>query len=286
VKLFGRQASLQVDGKLYQGLDLDFDVDRHDGSDPNKATIKVANLSATERAYVQAKGKRATLSAGYGNPGIIFNGGITRAFHERQGGDVVTTLECTDGGQALQLASVDIALEAGATDAQVLERCLQVLAAQGIGRGFIAEFKPKAYTQAFCYSGPVKRLLDNLCKRQQLAWGIEGGLVEVVKPGPIRKEITNIGVSGMVDEIHSIRGVLLSPETGLIGFPSQKGNLVLAKSLLNPSLAPRRALKLQSSQTLLNGVYMIQKAKFLGNTRSGDFTVDIEAARDITLREP
>jgi hypothetical protein len=263
---------------------MDFDVERHDGSDPNKATIRVANLSEASRGYVEARSGLVTLSAGYGNPGIIFKGKADRTYNERNGPDIITVLECSDGGEALRLGAIDASIDAGVTDAQVIDRCIEILRGLGIGRGFVAPFKPRAYTKAFCYSGPIKRLMDDLCKRQGLRWGIENGVVEIVKDGPLRTEQPKNAV--FKNTIQDIQATVLSAKSGLVGFPSKKANLLLASSLLNPNLRPRRAMKLVSAQTSLNGLYTIQKAKYHGNTRSGDWLVDIEAARDPSLREP
>jgi hypothetical protein len=274
VRLYGRKAVLRVDTRVFEGIDLEFEVDRSDGSDPNKAVIKAFNLSPSGRNHVEASGRVATLSAGYGDSvGVIFSGTITRPQNERSGADIVTTLECSDGERPLRLAGIDLSLLPGATDAQVLERCLAALEAQGVGRGLVAAFPPRAYMGGFAYSGPVRTLLDDLCRRRGLQWGIENGVVEVNRTAVS----ANLG--------SDVRAVLLSAETGLIGLPTKKEGLLIARSLLNHGLRPRRWLKLVSTQTRLNGLYVVRKARYVGGTRAGDFVTEIEASLDSSVRE-
>lgn len=250
-----------TDELTLKGLDLSFEVERNDGSASDKATIKVANLSEKSRSFVEAKGNKARLSAGYGNnPGLLFTGTITRIVNERNGPDIITTLECSDGGEELRQGRVDFTFNPGTTDVQVLEHALETLREKGIGRGQVDKVTPQQYTRGYTYSGPVKDLLTEVCSKRGLIWRIENGIVEVLQK----------------DKAGFTTGFVLSAETGLVGFPSKKDGLLTAKALLNPRLGPNRKFKLRSLQTSLNGVYVVSKAKFSGDTGQGDFIVEIE----------
>lgn len=264
MQLFGRTVRLAVDNLVLDGLDIAFDVERNDGDKPNKASISVFNLSAASRSFVEAKGKTASLSAGLGGQvGLIFNGDITRTVNERQGPDIVTTLECGDGEKAYRMARVDISLEPGVTDAQVLRLALAELSAQGLGLGHVEGFSPQPYKGGYCFSGPARKLLDEICNKRGLVWSIQGGVVEVWKKG---------------EERENEQGFLLSAESGLVGFPSKKNGLLTAKALLNPHISPNRRIRLKSLQTSLNGEYTVKKAHYLGDTKEGEFTVEIEGS--------
>ncbi len=258
---FGRIAKLSVDGRFF-AVDVSFEIEKSTERTTNKATVKAFNLSELSRNYIEAKGRVLTLSAGYKDvePGVIFTGTITRPQNERQGPDIVTTMECADGEQPIRFAQVDISLEEGVTDLQVLERAIDELRGQGLGRGFIASFKPLKYTGGYCYSGSAAKLMDEICAKRDLRWSIQNGLVQVLTKG---------GSTG-------VGAVLLSAKTGLVGFPSKKDQIMTAKALLNPGIAPGRQVRIESRQTSLNGFYVVEKAKYVGDLKQGEFTVEIE----------
>ncbi len=259
-RLFGRVAKIAVDGRLF-GVNVSFEVEKTGGSTSNKATIKAYNLSAQSRSFIEAKGKTVMLTAGYQDTaGVIFNGGITRSNQDRQGPDIITVMECLDGEQALRLATADLSFEDGITDAQVLEKAISLLRAQGLGRGFVTSFTPARYVGGYCFSGPVSKLMDEVCKKRQLVWSIQNGQIQVIAKGSSTQG----------------KAILLSARTGLVGFPSKKDGLMTAKALLNPNIVPGCQVRLESAQTSLNGYYVIDKAKYTGDLQEAEFVVEVE----------
>lgn len=261
---FGRVAKLEVDGRLFS-VNVAFEVEKTNERSANKATIKAYNLSPASRSYIEAKGRVATLSAGYrdsGGPALIFNGTVSRSANERSGPDIITSLECSDGETALRFALADVSFEEGVTDKQVLEKAIALLREQGLGRGFVADFTPLRYSGGYCFSGSAAKLMDEVCSKRDLTWSIQDGLIQVIAKG-----------------LHTnAKAVLLSAATGLVGFPSKKDELMTAKALLNPNVAPGRQVQLKSVQTSLNGYYVVNKAKYVGDLQEAEFTVEIEAS--------
>lgn len=265
MKFFGRVARLIVDDKIV-GADISFEIEKTLDSTANKATIRAFNLSPTTRSYIEEKERKATVEAGYKDlSGVIFaRGNITRVSTERNGPDLVTILECADGHKALGLATVDISLE-GATDAQVLERAIGALEKQDLGRGFVTRVIARKYDQGYCYSGPASQLLDEICRKRGLTWSIQDGLIQVIEKGKSTPGIK----------------VILSEESGLVGFPTKSKDVLTAKSLLNPKLAPGRQIQLKSRQLKLSGTYVVTRVKHSGDLREGEFISEIEGKTNV-----
>lgn len=245
-RLFLRQAQLIVGTKLSGGRSnivppnartirnrVKFTVDKTSEGNANKATIQIFNLSQDTRNFLEGTGLFLMLKAGYQDAmSTICVADILKGKHERQGPDVITSLECGDGETAMRDATVSVGLGAGAKNTQVIEQAVAAITAFNVSRGFTETIPSRSYAGGFTYSGPAKELLRTQLKNVGLEFSIQDGELNIFAPGKTDGTIA----------------VEIGPKTGLVGFPTKTPLGVDFVSLLNPSIRPGRLIKIVSKQ--------------------------------------
>ena len=263
-QLFDRIVLLECAGLQWRDLRVTFAVSRTSTSKPNKAEIKVWNLSETSRVAVAAKGAALRLSAGYanatgGNVGVVFAGQVDFAQSARDGPDIVTTIYAADGRTAWARAASK-SWSAGTPHADLVAYLANEMGL-ALAPTSLANVKGSA-RGPFALYGYAHRDLDTLLAGLGLQWSIQEGVLQIVAP--------DAAVQGVA--------IVLSPESGLIGSPEvaepkkAKGKTrpaLKCKALLQPELAPGRRVRLQARDHA--GDYRIDRADHAGDSYEGDF---------------
>lgn len=258
-RLYLREAFLAVGTRKFNTR-IGFDIKKNDQSNPNKAKISLYNLSDDSRAFLENTKEQMRLEAGYsGDIGIIFWGDISKKTikHERQGGDIVTTLLCGDGQASLASAHIEMSWEKGVTCQQILDRALQKL---GLNLRVKTGDLSKQYLHGKAYSGTVKQLIDEIATYCGLRWNVQNNAVQIYPKG---RSATS-------------EAFLLSETTGLIGIPSKTEKGVTVRSLLNAKLIPGGLIKLETKAMTGSGTYTIKDVKHVGDTHEGDWYTEVE----------
>jgi len=251
---------------------LKFKVEKTDGSEPNKASINIYNLSLESRNFIERKNSVVFLKAGYQNAiGLIFFGDIAEngVKQKREGPDIITTIEAGDAEAILSEAHLELSLARGATTLQIIEAAAREL---NLSVGVKKDIISKTYSAGFSFSGSVKKLMDEVTRFSKVVWSIQDG--ELI----IMNEKSNDGKEA----------VLLSKDSGLIGIPTKLKDAYEFTSLLNYSIRPKRLVKIETSQSLDNdkqGVnnskpfsdfVTVTKAIYEGDTHEGTWQVKCE----------
>lgn len=249
-----------------------FKVEKTDGSEPNKATIDIFNLSLESRNFIERKNSVVFLKAGYQNSiGLIFFGDIAEngVKQKREGADIITTIEAGDSEIVLADSHLELSLARGATTYQIIEAAAKEL---NLSIGVKKDIVSKTYMSGFSFSGSVKKLLDDITRFSNVTWTIQDGELLIMK-----KE-SNDGREA----------ILLSKSSGLIGIPTKLKDAYEFTSLLNYSIRPKRLVKIETSQLLDNnkqGVnnsipfsdfVTVTKAVYEGDTHDGKWEVKCE----------
>jgi hypothetical protein len=139
-RLFDRRYKLTIDGAVeVTDLDIGFQITKSTKKQPNKAEIKVYNLSHDTRAKIEGKRDRlgkldnpvkCDLEAGYADGmSLIFSGDLHTIFTEKEGPDWVTHLASADGLSAVRQANVSFGVKKGTSVVDVLKKA-------AVGGGF------------------------------------------------------------------------------------------------------------------------------------------------------
>lgn len=212
---------------------LKFSIDKSSEDNANKGTISIYNLSQDTRNFLEKSDNLVILKAGYKNAiSTIFSGDILKGKNDRKGPDIITDLECGDGEFALKEASINIGLGPGAKNTDIIGLAVDAITELAVARGFIETIPEITFNQGFTYSGQAKALLKDLLKQVGMEFHIQDGEINILTPNKTDQQLA----------------VEITPETGLIGFPTKTPQGVDFISLLNPGLRPGRAVKIESKQ--------------------------------------
>lgn len=274
---FGRNAELVVGPKFVGNNRLiepplakifrtriKFDIEKNDGSNPNKAKISIYNLNEDSRNFVEQDKTALILRVGYGdNLSVLFFGDLAKngITTKRVGPDIITTLEAGDSEEIIKNANIQLGLAPGATNIQIINLAVEKLR---LSAGPSLGITPVTYKNGFSFSGTIASLLDQITKQINIKWAINDG------------EITFLGFK----ETEPGRIIKLGPTTGLIGTPTKSKEGFKFNSLLNADIRPGKKVFVESKIALGDqGVTIkIQKAKYIGDTHEGNWVGKFEGA--------
>jgi len=256
----------------FDGFRVSFEIEKTSESSPNPGKISIYNLNKDSRAQLEqatpnnassGQGPSIFLSAGYeglsGEPLLsqIYAGNVRWLFTERNGPDLVTTIECGDAESALRNVHVEQAFGPGTTVAQVVGYVTDQL---GLSIGTIVPTITGFFQHGISISGLASDVMDYLTRGAGLEWHVTDGEINVLDPTlPTADPPVNV-----------------NSYTGLIGFPSKnQENIIQFKSLLNPELKPGRGVLLTSAT--YTGFVRCRLCKFRGDTHGGEISVSVEA---------
>lgn len=249
---------------VVNGLFTQFDIEKTSEKTPNKVRIQISNLNETSRSTLEQKDVFVRLEAGYQNQlDELFIGNLTKGSSERTGHDWVTTLEAGDGSKKFKAAQVNTTLGPGANTKQVLETLAKAL---DIGIGTIkGVIDSDIFQNGITLTGNVVDRIDEITDKMGLEWSIQDEKLQVLPP----------------DVPSEALGIILTPETGLIGSPIRReeansgGKFLEFRSLLRARIKPGVAVQIQSRE--VDGFFKIRKAQYAGDNRKGPFEVKCEA---------
>lgn len=265
-------------------LRVAFDIERTSHATPNKAVVKLWNLTRDQQALIErATDAQLVVEAGHSQSrGLeqLFRGHVFRA----RGGtgaqarsirtttegrvDAITHVEGRDGGAEFQQQRVAASFDPGSSAADVVRTCAEAL---GVGIGntneaiaeVVAAGGDATFPEGTVLSGTASRELTRILASFGLRWSVQHEALQVLRVGePLRTE-----------------AVLLTTRTGLVGEPEPctRGR-VRARSILTPDLAPGRPVVLESRKA--SGRFTVRSVRYTGDSGVGqqDWYADVELA--------
>lgn len=262
--LFRRRYVLTVHDLEITGLDIAFSAERTLRREPNRASLRIWNLSEANRAAIgRMERVRVRIEAGYEQAsGVVFDGTLVEALSRKDGSAWVTELRSGDGHHATRSARISWSFRAGASTSALLERVATEL---GVGLGNAIDAFGRAGTPAGtrleqgAVSGRADDVLTHLCEAVGLEWSIQGGVLQVLDRGGSLQRTA----------------LVLDAGSGLIGSPhvDSRGRLH-AEALLVPEIEPGRLVSVRSAH--VEGVWRVTKATFSGESAGKQWGVALE----------
>lgn len=274
---FNRSASVIVgtpgtDGIELKGFRIVFDIKKNDDKHPNKADIKIYNLSEFTRNRIKDTGKRVFLNAGYTEgtgEELIFSGDVTIISHDISKPEVITTIKALDGSNALQDTKISFTFGPGVSVGNILKKIIRKFPFAIDSRTFsqidnvLVDVK---LSQGFSFSGLAKTAMDKTAALLGINWYVINGTIKILK----------------FDGNDGSRAVFLSEKTGLIGSPERFNKSVRKssgkskkkipgwkfRSLLKPNIAPGGQISVKSRELPENSFFTITSVKHSGDTHS------------------
>ena len=241
---------------------VEFSIIKTDKRSNNSAEIKVYNLSNETKALLDKNDTVVTLMAGYESgvgTGVVFSGDVSDITTERNGADVATVIELSDGNTVIKDKSVSISMNGAVRPEDVLKRIARDI---GLEISISGKITSKPYQNGFTAYGAPMLAVTKVCNKIGYSYSVENGILKIWET-----------VKGKEEQV-----LFLSPETGLIGRPEKikidKKNGWNVKSLLNPLIVPAGKIKVSSEN--VSGILKIKTVKFTGDTHGNDWNSEME----------
>jgi len=276
-QLFRRSWSIQIGTTRISSISINlltvkFSVEKSLEREPNRATVRIANLSEALRRRIELEDDpQLEIRAGYEDlEDVIFVGDVRDAWSERDGADIWLVVESDDGGRSYRTARIARSFQPGTALATVIYACVDAI---GVGRGNSTQIAPLAeldsggtiFANGYTVDGVAWRELDRVCRSASLRWSIQSGVIQLRRAG----------------QPAETRAIRLSPGTGLVGSPSrgkrdprQRRKRIGARSLLIPGLYPGRVVVLESAE--VEGNWLCRRTNYIGDSSGQDWYVDLE----------
>lgn len=231
-----------------------FDVEKSVAGGLNKATIQIYNLEESNRLALVKDAespKRIPLSLRVGYSGalrLLFKGTIHRGQNSREGTDMVTELECLDGGFDLLNSFTSATVRGGqrAVD-QILTDMPNT--APGKINARPALIRPRVLV------GASAKLIDDLLDDGE-TWFIDDEQLHIMRGDQV--------VSSFIPVVRA--------DTGLLNTPTREQSKVTFESLLNPTLKIGGLCQLVSKTAPhLNGIYKITEMGYYGDNYGAEW---------------
>ena len=239
--------------------------------EPNTSEIRITNLGPSSRAFLQKKGVKALLEAGYRDTGMarLFYGDVRTVDHVRHGADWETVVRLGDGERGWQFGRINESFASGTAIADVVKA---IARAMGLDDGKVDEQLqsaaaasngrvPTKLDHGFAASGSASRAMDKIMKSVRLPWSVQDGELQILaEEQALEKTIPDIAPSS---------GLIGSPE---MGTPPKKGHPALVKfdALLTP-VKPGSKVRLKSDR--YDGEVKVVGVEFALDTHGGDWYV-------------
>jgi hypothetical protein len=264
-ELFNRQWALTIGDRQWTDLRVVFEINRNLSKRPDPAQITIYNLAQQTRSGF-AGGEQVRLVAGYGGAaGLIYSGTLTQITPQRDGPDYAISLTCRDGDAAVR-ATIRQSYVSGAPLSIVVGNLVSAMGLT-LGAGAAQQLAGKSTRGPVAHVGYANDKLEEALVPFGLRYTLNDGTVQIIED----------------DGATSEEAVLLSPNTGLVGFPepivdsqrpTKKKKKKHAKrlrltSLLQSGLMPGRRVALQGVPYA--GVYRVDRLIHKGDSHGQDW---------------
>jgi hypothetical protein len=204
------------------------DIHKTSGSDPNKCTLVMHNLSDESLEWIERPGHILIVQAGADNPQRLFMGNITvrQVKSGWTGVDRVTEIDAGDGRVIYRDTMVSLSYTSGTTRDVVIAK---IISEMDVPKGHIAKLKTVTYSAGYAFTGRARLALDDVLQ-DDAQWSIQNGVINITARGE--------SLPGQV--------VLVSPTTGLVGSPTRTDKGADCEMILEPKISPGVVYQLES----------------------------------------
>lgn len=222
-----RQVTLIASGGG-QGIDLSqmhiqFRTFAPDAEAPPRAFIRVWNLTMQTAERVRNEFDKVSLQAGYGEPGVIFEGTIVQTKRGAENAiDKYLEIIASDLDEFRNFVVVNKTLAAGSTQKDQLDAVMQAGSASGATLGSVPNDLGTGGTlpRGKVLFGMAREKMQQISRNTETSWFSQNGKINMIRQK-----------SYLPDEI-----VVLNEQTGMIGVPETTNEGVEVRCLINPRI--------------------------------------------------
>ena len=209
-------------------LHIGFSIEKDTTKESNKAKLEIYNLSEATRKKVEAADTEVEIYAGYERAGgaiLAFKGTVTYGFTRDAGTDCITTLDLADGTVALRDSYCSLSYAPGTSAKTIIQRCANEMGVPVVYGDDVGELE--SYKNGFSFYGQAKDALTEICNALGLSWSIQNNILNIILAG---------GTS-------TNRGLVFSPQSGLVGVPERITQAEYKSNKSNPKKTQKEKAK-------------------------------------------
>lgn len=261
-----------------------FQIEKDTTKESNKAKLEIYNLADATRKKVETADNEVEIYAGYQDQAVkCFVGTVTYGFTRDVGSDCITTLDLADGTVALRDSYCSLSYAPNTSAKTIIQRCADEMGIPVVYGDGVGELE--SYKNGYSFIGQAKDSLTEICDALGLSWNIQNNILNVILAG---------GTS-------TNRGLVFSPQSGLIGVPERivqaeyKSNKTTPKkkqkqkskkeeprkkagwrisTLLSPSVNPADMVKVESK--FVTGWFRVEKVQHRGDYNGANWNSAME----------
>jgi hypothetical protein len=235
-------------------LYFEAEIEQSNRRRPNKAEIRVYNLSAGSIAWLESQGELVEVLT---NETLLFRGDIRKVESTQKIPDIVTTITAGDGGSVYRTARVSRSYSPGITSTRILADLAADAGLPVLVSGTLPEL---VFESGFVVAGRVVESLHDLVEDLGAESSIQNGALVIIAP-----------------DAPKTGGPLIKAGTGLIGVPERKKRVVSFRATLYPRLRPGQLFQLESR--FLSGWHRVTKTRHKVNSKGDQWETEIESRR-------
>ena len=209
-------------------LHIGFSIDKDTTKESNKAKLEIYNLSDATRKKIEVPDTEVEIYAGYEKAGgaiLAFKGTVTYGFTRDAGTDCITTLDLADGTVALRDSYCSMSYAPGTSAKTIIQRCANEMGVPVVYGDDVGELE--SYKNGFSFYGQAKDALTEICNALGLSWSIQNNILNIILAG---------GTS-------TNRGLVFSPQSGLVGVPERITQAEYKSNKSNPQKTQKEKAK-------------------------------------------
>lgn len=260
------------------------------GSDTRKASIRIYNANQNTRAKLNQKNLKVILKAGYlddlsnDSLPVLVSGQVSRVTHSREGSNIVTTLQVSDGFTPHTTSKVNVSLPSDylrpITARNVLQYLVNVWKANGVSSDnstieYDFTLDSVKYYAGWTGTGYLKDVMDTFCDQNSLEWYTVNSTLYVQRKGSTQvKELFMPNTSNLVLIESIVNPQSSSSETEEVG--RVKVELVLDARMKEGAFVEIPKNLLREDKKSLTGVYKIKRVSHIFDSFQGTSRTTLE----------
>ena len=209
-------------------LHIGFQIDKDTTKESNKAKLEIYNLSDATRKKIEVPDTEVEIYAGYEKAGgaiLAFKGSVTYGFTRDAGTDCITTLDLADGTKAMRDSYCSLSYAPGTSARTIIQRCANEMGVPVVYGDDVGELE--SYQNGYSYIGQADGALTEICNALGLSWSIQNNILNIILAG---------GTS-------TNRGLVFSPQSGLVGVPERIIQAEYKSNKSNPKKTAKKKAK-------------------------------------------
>ena len=209
-------------------LHIGFQIDKDTTKESNKGKLEIYNLSDATRKKIEVPDTEVEIYAGYKKAGgaiLAFKGSVTYGFTRDVGTDCITTLDLADGTKAMRDSYCSLSYAPGTSAKTIIQRCANEMGVPVVYGEDVGELE--SYQNGYSYIGQADGALTEICNALGLSWSIQNNILNIILAG---------GTS-------TNRGLVFSPQSGLVGVPERIVQAEYKSNKSNPKKTQKQKTK-------------------------------------------